>query len=294
MQIIEKIAAMQETSEKWRRDGAIIALVPTMGFLHEGHVELLRFGRQKGDRLIMSLFVNPTQFGPQEDYQRYPSDTDGDLRKARSVGADAVFMPNEKEMYPDRSQTTVKVEEITQYLCGKSRPGHFAGVTTVVAKLFNITKPHLAIFGEKDYQQLVVIKQMVRDLAMNIDIVGAPTVREKDGLAMSSRNSYLSAEERVSALCLKKGIDLASTLVATGEKDASKIRNSVRELILNHPFTEIDYITICDPEKLTDIERVDGPSLLALAVKVGKARLIDNVILREHQGGSEPVHIKTT
>ena len=282
MEIIEKIAVMQETSEKWRRDGAIIVLVPTMGFLHEGHVELLRVGRQKGDTLIMSLFVNPTQFGPQEDYQTYPSDTEGDLEKARSVGVDAVFMPTAEEMYPDRSQTTVNVEEITQYLCGKSRPGHFAGVTTVVAKLFNITKPHLAIFGEKDYQQLVVIKQMVRDLDMDIDIVGVPTVREKDGLAMSSRNSYLNAEERVSALSLKKGLDLASALVATGEKDPGKIKNSVREFILNHPFTEIDYITICDPEKLTDIERVDGPSLLALAVRVGKTRLIDNVILREH------------
>jgi len=282
MEIIEKIAVMQETSEKWRRDGAIIVLVPTMGFLHEGHVELLRVGRQKGDKLIMSLFVNPTQFGPQEDYQAYPSDTEGDLEKARSVGVDGVFMPNAEEMYPDRSQTTVNVEEITQYLCGKSRPGHFAGVTTVVAKLFNITKPHLAIFGEKDYQQLVVIKQMVRDLDMDIDILGVPTVREKDGLAMSSRNSYLSAGERVSALSLKKGLDLASALVATGEKDPGKIKNSVRELILNHPFTEIDYITICDPEELTDIKRVDGPSLLALAVKVGKARLIDNVILREY------------
>ncbi|UCG65679.1 MAG: pantoate--beta-alanine ligase [Deltaproteobacteria bacterium] len=282
MEIIEKIAVMQETSEKWRRDGALIVLVPTMGFLHEGHVELLRVGRQKGDRLIMSLFVNPTQFGPQEDYQTYPSDTEGDLEKARSVGVDAVFMPTADEMYPDRSQTTVNVEEITQYLCGESRPGHFAGVTTVVAKLFNITKPHLAIFGEKDYQQLAVIKQMVRDLDMDIDIAGVPSVREQDGLAMSSRNSYLSAEERLSALSLKKGLDLASALVATGEKDAGKIKNSVRELILNHPFTEIDYITICDAEKLTDIERVDGPSLLALAVRVGKARLIDNVILREH------------
>ncbi len=282
MEIIEKIAVMQETSEKWRRDGAIIVLVPTMGFLHEGHVELLRVGRQKGDKLIMSLFVNPAQFGPQEDYQTYPSDTEGDLEKARSVGVDAVFMPTADEMYPDRSQTTVNVEEITQYLCGESRPGHFAGVTTVVAKLFNITKPHLAIFGEKDYQQLVVIKQMVRDLDMGIDILGVPTVREQDGLAMSSRNSYLNAEERLSALSLKKGLDLASALVATGEKHPGKIKNSVRELILNHPFTEIDYITICDPEKLTDIERVDGPSLLALAVRVGKTRLIDNIILREH------------
>ena len=281
MEIIEKTAVMQEASEKWRRGGAIIALVPTMGFLHEGHVELLRVGRHKGDKLIMSLFVNPTQFGPQEDYQSYPRDTEGDLQKARSAGVDAVFMPTAKEMYPDRYQTTVNVEEITQYLCGKSRPGHFAGVTTVVAKLFNITKPHLAIFGQKDYQQLVVIKQMVRDLDMGIDIVGVPTVREKDGLAMSSRNSYLSPEERVSALSLKKGLDLASDLVATGEKDPTKIKNSVRKLILTQPFTEIDYITICDPEKLTDIERVAGSCLLALAVRVGKARLIDNVILRE-------------
>jgi pantoate--beta-alanine ligase len=281
MEIIEKTAVMQEASEKWRRNGAIIVLVPTMGFLHEGHVELLRVGRQKGDKLIMSLFVNPTQFGPQEDYQSYPRDTEGDLQKARSAGVDAVFMPTAKEMYPDYFQTTVNVEEITQHLCGKSRPGHFAGVTTVVAKLFNITKPHLAIFGQKDYQQLVVIKQMVRDLDMGIDIVGVPTVREKDGLAMSSRNSYLSPEERVSALSLKKGLDLASDLVATGEKDPTKIKNSVRELILSQPFTEIDYITICDPEKLTDIERVAGPCLLALAVRVGKARLIDNVILRE-------------
>jgi pantoate--beta-alanine ligase len=281
MEIIEKKAVMQEASEKWRRGGAIIALVPTMGFLHEGHVELLRVGRQKGDKLIMSLFVNPTQFGPQEDYQSYPRDMEGDLRKARSAGVDAVFMPTAKEMYPDRYQTTVNVEKITQYLCGKSRPGHFAGVTTVVAKLFNITKPHLAIFGQKDYQQLVVIKQMVRDLDMGIDIVGVPTVREKDGLAMSSRNSYLSPEERVSALSLRKGLDLASDLVATGEKDPGKIKNSVRELILSHPFTQIDYIILCDPEELTDIERVDGPCLLALAVRVGRARLIDNVILRK-------------
>ena len=183
-------------------------------------------------------------------------------------------------MYPDDFQSTVTVDNITQYLCGKSRPGHFAGVTVVVAKLFNITKPHLAIFGEKDYQQLIIIKQMVRDLNMDIEIIGVPTVREKDGLAMSSRNNYLSPEERLSALSLKKGLDFAKKMVAEGERDSAKIKNAVRELILSHPFTEIDYITICAPEKLTDMENIDRPSLLALAVRVGKTRLIDNIIVR--------------
>jgi pantoate--beta-alanine ligase len=279
MEIIKKIELMQELSDKWRRDGRIISCVPTMGFLHQGHIELLRIGRDKGDRLIMTIFVNPTQFGPHEDYEKYPRDTEGDLNKARSAGVDVVFMPTVEEMYPDGFQSTVTVNTITQYLCGKSRPVHFAGVTIVVAKLFNITKPHLAIFGEKDYQQLAVIKQMVRDLNMDIDIIGLPTVRERDGLAMSSRNKYLSPEERLSALSLKKGLDLAKAMVKNGEKDSATIKNAVKELILTHPFTEIDYVTICDPAKLTDMENVNGPSLLALAVKVGKARLIDNSII---------------
>jgi pantoate--beta-alanine ligase len=279
MEIIKKIELMQELSNKWRRDGHIISCVPTMGFLHQGHIELLRVGRDKGDRLIMTIFVNPTQFGPHEDYEKYPRDTEGDLNKARSAGVDAVFMPTVEEMYPYDFQSTVTVNTITQYLCGKSRPVHFAGVTIVVAKLFNITKPHLAIFGEKDYQQLAVIKQMVRDLNMDIDIIGLPTVRERDGLAMSSRNKYLSPEERLSALSLKKGLDLAKAMVKDGEKDSATIKNAVKELILTHPFTEIDYVTICDPAKLTDMENVNGPSLLALAVKVGKARLIDNSII---------------
>jgi pantoate--beta-alanine ligase len=282
MEIIKKIKLMQETSEKWRRDENIISCVPTMGFLHQGHMELLRVGREKGDRLIMTLFVNPTQFGPKEDYQKYPRDTEGDLNNARSAGVDAVFMPTVEEIYPDSFQSTVEVKEITRYLCGKSRPGHFAGVTIVVAKLFNITKPHLAIFGEKDYQQLIVIKQMVRDLNMDIKIIGVPTVREADGLAMSSRNNYLTPEERTSALSLKKGLDLGKAMVTKGERDPVRIKNAVRELILSHPFTDIDYISICDPEKLTDIKIIDRPCLLALAVRVGKARLIDNIIVREN------------
>ena len=279
MEIIETIPVMQEASERWRNNTEIIVLVPTMGFLHEGHLELLRVGREKGDKLIMSLFVNPTQFGPQEDYEKYPRDTERDLEKARSKGVDAVFMPRATEMYPDGFQTTVAVEKVTQYLCGRSRPGHFAGVTTVVAKLFNITRPHRAIFGEKDYQQLVVIRQMVRDLNMGINVIGVPTVRERDGLAMSSRNSYLTPDERESALSLKKGMEMAGAMVAKGEKDSAKIIGAVRELILNHPFTEIDYVTICNRGNLTDIETVEEPVLLALAVKVGRARLIDNRIL---------------
>jgi pantoate--beta-alanine ligase len=282
MEIIKEIELMQGLSEKWRRDGDIICLVPTMGFLHQGHIELLRVGRENGDRLIMSIFVNPIQFGPQEDYKRYPRDAERDLDKARSCGVDAVFMPTVEEMYPDGFQSTVRVEEITRYLCGRSRPGHFAGVTTVVAKLFNITRPHLAIFGEKDYQQLIVIKRMVKDLSMDIEIIEVPTVREKDGLAISSRNSYLTPEERSSALSLKKGLDLAKAMVAEGEKDPAEIKDAVRELILSHPSTEIDYIAICDPEELTDIGIIDRPSLFALAVRVGKARLIDNVIVREN------------
>lgn len=281
MEIIEKIHIMQELSERWRSDGYTIACVPTMGFLHEGHIELLRVGRRRGDRLVMTLFVNPTQFGPHEDYKGYPRDTEGDLSKARSVGVDVVFMPTAEEMYPESYQTTITVGEITQYLCGRSRPGHFAGVTTVVAKLFHITKPHLAIFGEKDYQQLVVIRQMVRDLNMGIEIIGVPTVREEDGLAMSSRNTYLSPEERLSALSLKRGLDLAQTMVKGGKKDPTMIARALKDLILSYPFTEVDYIAICDPVRLVDVEKIDRPCLLAVAVRVGKARLIDNVILRE-------------
>jgi pantoate--beta-alanine ligase len=281
METVEKINIMQEISERWRSDGHTIACVPTMGFLHEGHIELLRVGRRRGDRLVMTLFVNPTQFGPHEDYAGYPRNTQGDLKKARSVGVDVVFMPTAEEMYPEGYQTTITVGEITRYLCGRSRPGHFAGVTTVVAKLFHITKPHLAIFGEKDYQQIVVIRQMVRDLNMGIEIIGVPTIREEDGLAMSSRNTYLSPEERQSALSLKRGLDLAQIMIKGGKKDTATIVRALKDLILSYPSTEIDYINICDPVRLVDVETIDRPCLLALAVRVGKARLIDNVILGE-------------
>ena len=279
MDIITTIDRMQQVSRDWRRERNIISFVPTMGYLHQGHVELLHVGKKRGDRLIMSIFVNPVQFGPNEDYENYPVDAEGDLNKARSAGVDVVFLPSAKEMYPDGFQSTLNVEEVTRHLCGKSRPGHFAGVTIVVAKLFNIAMPHLAIFGEKDYQQLAVIKRMVSDLNMGVEIIGVPTVREADGLAMSSRNKYLNNEERVSALSLKKGLDLAVSMTAKGEKDPAKIKGAVKDLILSCPFTDIDYITVSNQETLTDIDKIESPCLLALAVKVGKARLIDNVIL---------------
>lgn len=279
MEVIETVERMQESADEFRSAGYTVALVPTMGYLHEGHLELMRVGRKHSDKLIISIFVNPTQFGPTEDFGEYPRDTEGDLKKAREVGADVVFMPSAEEMYPEVSQTKVHVEKVTQHLCGISRPGHFEGVTTVVCKLFNATKPHMAVFGQKDYQQLTVISRMVEDLNMDIEIIGVHTVREQDGLAMSSRNSYLNPEERKSALCLKKSLDMADRMFQDGEKTASVIREAVESLIKGHAFTEIDYVTLCDPATLEDIETLGENSLLALAVRVGNTRLIDNCLL---------------
>ncbi|MGD9033809.1 MAG: pantoate--beta-alanine ligase [Desulfobacteraceae bacterium] len=279
MEVIETIDAMQKQCEALRVSGKTIALVPTMGFFHEGHLELMRVGRRLADVLAISIFVNPTQFGPSEDFQAYPRDMEGDLAGAKEVGVDLVFAPSVEDMYPDGHQTKIAVERVTKHLCGLSRPGHFDGVTTVVAKLFNIAKPHLAIFGEKDYQQLTAVKRMVKDLDMDTQIIGVPTVREPDGLAMSSRNNYLNPEERESALCLKKSLDLAREMFSQGKKDVQKMREAVEKLILSHPFTEIDYINICDPMSLEDVDRIEGEALLALAVKVGRARLIDNCLL---------------
>jgi pantoate--beta-alanine ligase len=283
MQVIETIDAMQKQCEELRLSGKTIALVPTMGFFHEGHLELMRVGRRLADILAISIFVNPTQFGPSEDFQTYPRDMEGDLAGARDVGVDLVFAPSVQEMYPDGHQTKISVERVTKNLCGLSRPGHFDGVTTVVAKLFHIAKPHLALFGEKDYQQLTAVKRMVKDLDMDIRIIGVPTFREPDGLAMSSRNTYLKPEERKSALCLKKSLDLAREMFRQGEKDAQRMKEAVEKLILSHPFTEIDYISICDPMSLEDVDRIEERALLALAVKVGKGRLIDNCLI----GGTE-------
>ena len=282
MEIIETVDHMQQTSDAMRMAGETLALVPTMGFLHEGHLTLMRAGKDHCDRLVVSLFVNPTQFAPNEDFEAYPRDTKGDLKKAEAAGAHIVFMPSAGEMYPQGAQTSVVVKDLPCHLCGLSRVGHFDGVTTIVAKLFHIVKPHVAVFGQKDYQQLAVISRMVMDLNMDIQIIGVPTVRESDGLAMSSRNSYLNPEERKSALSLKKSLDLAGQLFGEGERDAEAVKEAVRSLILGHPFTEIDYIALCDPMTLDPVDTLSEDTLLALAVRVGKTRLIDNGRLKKN------------
>jgi pantoate--beta-alanine ligase len=281
MEIIKTVNHMHQASDAIRIGGESLALVPTMGFLHEGHLTLMRAGKDHCDRLVVSLFVNPTQFGPNEDFEAYPRDTEGDLKKVEAVGADMVFMPSPAEMYPQGAQTSVVVKDLPNHLCGLSRPGHFDGVTTVVAKLFHIAKPHVAVFGQKDYQQLAVISRMIMDLDMDIQIMGVPTVREADGLAMSSRNSYLSLEERKSALSLKKSLDLAERLFNEGEKNAQVVKDFVQSYILEHPYTEIDYIALCDPVTLDDVNTLFEGALMALAVRVGKTRLIDNSRLRK-------------
>ncbi|OQY50147.1 MAG: pantoate--beta-alanine ligase [Desulfobacteraceae bacterium 4572_87] len=281
MEMIKTVDFMQQASDAIRMKGESLALVPTMGFLHEGHLTLMRAGKDHCDRLVVSLFVNPTQFGPNEDFKAYPRDTEGDLKKAEDAGADMVFMPSPAEMYPQGAQTSVVVKDLPNHLCGLSRPGHFDGVTTVVAKLFHIVKPHAAVFGQKDYQQLAVISRMVMDLDMDVRIIGVPTVREADGLAMSSRNSYLNPEERKSALSLKKSLNLAQRLFQEGEKNAQMVKEFVKSYILEHPSTEIDYIALCDPITLEDVNTLTDGTLMALAVRVGKTRLIDNGRLKK-------------
>ncbi|WAC08824.1 MAG: pantoate--beta-alanine ligase [Thermodesulfobacteriota bacterium] len=280
MNTIRSVSDMQQWACATREAGRRIAFVPTMGFLHEGHLALMREGKGRGDYLVVSIFVNPTQFGAGEDYQDYPRDLEGDTEKVSSVGGDIIFAPSAKEMYPSGYQTFVAVEKVTQNLCGASRPAHFQGVTTVVAKLFNIVKPQVAIFGEKDYQQLVTIRQMTRDLNFDIEIIGMPTIREEDGLAMSSRNKYLSSEERKQALCLFNALNQVEKLFQGGEKNPKKLIDRAAEIIRVQPAADIDYVKVCHPETIEDLERIDDKALMALAVKIGKTRLIDNRVLK--------------
>jgi len=279
IKIITTVKEMQAYSNQLRREGKIIAFVPTMGFLHEGHLSLIKEGKKRGDCVVMSIFVNPTQFGPGEDFEAYPRDFERDCSLAQSAGTDIIFAPGKKELYSSEYQTYIQLEKLPNHLCGISRPVHFRGVATVVTKLFNIVKPHIAIFGKKDYQQLMVIRQMVSDLNFDIEIIGAPIVRENDGLAMSSRNTYLTPEQRKSALSLYKSLQKAEELVKSGISNAKQIIDAVTELISSYPETSIDYISICDPETLADMNTIDKPALMALAVKVGKTRLIDNKVL---------------
>ena len=270
---------MQSRSDALRTEGKTLAFVPTMGYLHEGHLSLMREGVKRGDVLILSIFVNPAQFGPGEDLDAYPRNMGRDIALADREGVDIIFTPTEKNLYPEGYQTYVELEALPNHLCGLSRPVHFRGVATIVTKLFNIIRPHVAIFGSKDYQQVLVIKQMVRDLNFNIEIVGVPTIRESDGLAMSSRNANLPEHLRSSALTLHQSLNKAQTLIHQGTEDAKTVVSEISAYILSHPETEIDYIKICNPETLEDLERLVEPALMALAVKVGGVRLIDNMLL---------------
>jgi pantoate--beta-alanine ligase len=279
MQIITDINDMQQRCLAARENGRRIAFVPTMGYLHEGHASLLREGRRRGDLLVLSIFVNPTQFGVGEDFASYPRDLSSDAELARSAGVDLLFAPEARAMYPAGYATYVDVEGLTDTLCGRSRPGHFRGVTTVVCKLFTIVQPHLAFFGRKDFQQLTVIARMTADLNLPVEIIGMPIVREADGLAMSSRNVYLSDEERRQALVLSQAIAEARRMVVAGVTDGGQILATLAGMIAAQPDARIDYLRICHQGTLREQERVDGDSVLLLAVHVGKTRLIDNGFL---------------
>lgn len=289
MEIVKKIKEMQIKAEEWRRNGLRIAFVPTMGYFHEGHLSLMREGKKRGDILVVSIFVNPLQFGPSEDYARYPRDLQRDFQLAHQEGVDVVFVPDVEDMYGPNFQTFVEVTELQKPLCGQKRPGHFKGVTTVVTKLFNIVKPHVAIFGLKDYQQYLVIKRMVEDLNMDIEIIGMPTVREKDGLAASSRNAYLSPEERKAALCLFKALSEAKKAFLAGERRADRLLNVAESVIQSEPLARLEYIELCDPSNLHPLKGEVKQGLLALAVWVGSTRLIDNMILEEDNRAEDHV-----
>jgi len=280
IEVISSVKDMQQHSDRIRALGRTIAFVATMGYLHEGHLSLIRKGRELGDDLVVSIFVNPAQFAPGEDFEAYPRDPERDLALIEKEKADAIFFPDTQELYPEGFQTYVELEKLPKHLCGISRPIFFTGVATVVAKLFSIVKPHLAVFGEKDYQQLTIIRRMVQDLNFDITIIGQPTIREPDGLAMSSRNTYLSPAQRPAALSLFNALNNADARVKDGINDAEKIIKEAFDLITSYPDTTIDYISICDPETLDDVNTIETPVLMALAVKVGTTRLIDNMILK--------------
>jgi pantoate--beta-alanine ligase len=278
-EIFREPGAMRTKAEDLRRDGRRIAVVPTMGALHDGHLALLHAARGKADVVILTIFVNPTQFGPHEDLARYPRDEAGDLAKARTAGIDLAFCPDASAMYRPGAQTFIEVRELQRPLCGASRPGHFAGVATVVAKLFHLTQPHVAVFGEKDYQQLAIIRRMVRDLDFPVEIAGVPIVREPDGVAMSSRNAYLSTEQRRAARSLSAGLAAAERAFAGGEHRAAALVAAARAPIEAEAGTRIDYAELRDAEELTEIAHVEQRAVLALAVFVGTTRLIDNRVL---------------
>lgn len=276
MKTVEKVDEMKQLRRELAEP---VGLVPTMGCLHQGHLSLVRRAVEENRSVVVSIFVNPTQFGEEEDFEGYPCDPKGDLEKLEKEGIDTIFMPSPPDMYPPHFNSWVKVGKITERLEGASRPGHFLGVATVCAKLFNIIQPTRAYFGQKDAQQLVVVKKMVADLNMNLEIVPIPTVREPDGLAMSSRNTYLDPEQRRAAVVLYQALALAQKLWSEGEKDARTIRKQMTDLIEKQPLAKINYVSIADAETLDELDEVKPPALASLAVKIGPTRLIDNMVL---------------
>lgn len=279
MKLITSPSEIQSYCRLALAEGKTIGLVPTMGFLHEGHLSLMRPARGENDLLVVSIFVNPTQFGPNEDYKAYPRDLQRDSEMAAGVGVDVIFSPTAKDMYPGGYDTFINVEHITEKMCGASRPEHFRGVTTVVAKLFNLVQPHKAYFGQKDAQQTVVIRRMAEDLNFGIEIVVLPTIREDDGIAMSSRNKYLKEDERQAALVLIESLRMAEKLIRSGQRNAAEINRRMRDMIEAEPLARIDYIALVNADTLADLDTVKGKTLIALAVFIGKTRLIDNVVL---------------
>jgi pantoate--beta-alanine ligase len=279
MQIVTDILEMQSLAESLQRQGRTIGFVPTMGFLHEGHLALMRQARRACNTVAVSIFVNPTQFGPNEDFERYPRDEEGDRKKCETAGVDVLFVPTAPEMYPEKPDVYVTVEGISEILEGRIRPGHFRGVATVVNKLFHIVKPHKAFFGQKDFQQCVIIRRMVKGLNLDVEIVVHPTVREQDGLAMSSRNSYLNADERRAAPVIFRALSAARELFLAGTREPEKIKNKMRAILQGEPGVTIDYIEIADPETLASLETLRNTLAILVAVRLGRTRLIDNIII---------------
>ena len=281
MKIITSPKELQKMSMDLRRQGKTIALVPSMGYFHEGHLTLMEAAKKRADKVIVSLFVNPTQFGPGEDLDNYPQDLERDAELAREKGVDILFTPQKNQMYYSDHSTWIEVPKLAENLCAKSRPVHFRGVATVVTKLLMTALPDIAVFGEKDWQQLAIIKRMVRDLNIPVEIVGHPIVRNEDGLALSSRNIYLTDDEKKLAPMLQKGLRTIKELVDKGENDAKKLIDKLTKFYDDMiPGSEIDYIQIVHPENISIIEKVDGPALCAVAVRLGKARLIDNLLIK--------------
>jgi len=279
MKIAKTISSVRKLVQQARTEGKSVGLVPTMGALHQGHISLIEEAAKKTDFVVVSIFVNPTQFGPKEDFKKYPRPLQNDLKLCRRADADVVFAPSAKEMYPQENLTWVSVKKLSEPLCGRSRPGHFRGVITVCSKLFNIVQPDVAFFGQKDAQQTVVIKQMVADLNIPLKIVVCPTVRQSDGLALSSRNQYLSPRERRDAACLYRSLQKCRQMVADGIKETKRIVAQMRKIITAAASAKIEYIEIVDAKTLQPIKKVDRPTLVALAVRIGQTRLIDNILI---------------